>query len=76
MAAAPALVREEILRELPPNVASLSDAIREGKSTFEEAGGARAYFGYPAEATAEEGQRTIEALGEILAEAVEEALKG
>jgi creatinine amidohydrolase len=89
MAAAPALVREEILRELPPNVASLSDAIREGKSTFslsdairegkstfEEAGGPRAYFGYPAEATAEEGQRTIEALGEILAEAVEEALKG
>jgi creatinine amidohydrolase len=67
MAAAPALVRE---------VASLSDAIREGKSTFEEAGGPRAYFGYPAEATAEEGQRTIEALGEILAEAVEEALRG
>ncbi len=59
-----------------PAVASLSDAIREGKSTFEEAGGPRAYFGYPAEATAEEGQRTIEALGEILAEAVEEALKG
>ena len=76
MAAAPALVREEILRDLPPNAASLSDAIREGKSTFEEAGGPRAYFGYPAEATAEEGRRTIDALGEILAEAVEEALKG
>jgi creatinine amidohydrolase len=76
MAAAPALVREEIRRELPPNAASLSDAIREGKSTFEEAGGPRAYFGYPADATADEGQRTIEALGEILAEAVEEALRG
>lgn len=76
LATAPALVREEIRMGLPPNAASLSDAIREGKSTFEEAGGPRAYFGYPAEATAEEGQGTIEALGEILAEAVEEALKG
>ncbi len=76
MAVAPALVREEIRRELPANAASLSNAIREGKSTFEEAGGPRAYFGYPAEATAEEGRRTIEALGEILAEAVEEARRG
>lgn len=76
MAATPGLVREEIGRELPPNPASLSDAIREGKRTFEEAGGPRAYFGYPADATAEEGQRTIEVLGGILAEAVEEAMRG
>lgn len=76
MASAPALVREEARRGLPPNPASLSDAIRQGKSTFEEAGGPRAYFGYPAEATSEEGWRTIEALGEILAAAVQEALQG
>jgi creatinine amidohydrolase len=75
MAAAPGLVREEIRVALPPNPASLSDAIREGKRTFEEAGGPRAYFGQPAEATAEEGRETIEALGRILARAVREALE-
>ncbi len=75
MAAAPTLVREEIREGLAPNAASLSDAIREGKRTFEEAGGSRAYFGYPAEATAQEGRATIEALGRILARAVREALE-
>ncbi len=70
MAARPDLVREELRRELLPNPASLSTAIREGKSTFEEAGGPRAYFGHPADASAEEGQSTIETLGAILDEAV------
>jgi len=68
------LVRESLRRALPANPASLSTAIREGKQTFEEAGGARAYFGWPADATAEEGRATIAALGEILAEAVAGAL--
>jgi len=68
------LVREEIRKELPPNPASISKAIRSGARTFEEADGKRAYFGWPAEATAEEGRTTIEALGSILAEAVVEAL--
>jgi hypothetical protein len=36
-----------------------------------EAGGPRAYFGFPAEATAEEGRATIDALGAMLAEAVQ-----
>jgi creatinine amidohydrolase len=75
MAAAPELVREEIREALPPNPASLSDAIRDGKRTFEEAGGPRAYFGQPAEATAEEGRETVEVLGGILARAVREALE-
>ena len=48
----------------------LATAIREGKETFEEAGGPEAYFGYPAQASAEEGHKTIETLGQILAEAV------
>ena len=39
-----------------------------------EAGGADAYFGYPAEATAEEGAQTIAMLGRILEDAVVEAL--
>ena len=68
------LVREDVRRGLPPNPASLSSAIREGRSTFEEAGGPRAYFGWPAEATASEGRASVEALGQILCDAVIEAL--
>jgi creatinine amidohydrolase len=74
LAERPELVREAIRAELPANPESLSRAIRAGKTTFEEAGGPRAYFGYPAQASAEEGRATIEALGAILAEAVETAL--
>jgi len=74
MAARPDAVRETIRRALPPNPASLSDAIRAGKATFEESGGSRAYFGWPADATAAEGAATIATLGDILAEAVTAAL--
>jgi creatinine amidohydrolase len=62
------------MRSLPPNPASLSRAIRDGVATFEDAGGTRAYFGWPADATAEEGRTTIDALGQILCDAVLEAL--
>lgn len=70
MACRPELVREEARSGLPANPVSLSRAIRTGKASFEEAGGARAYFGFPAEASQLEGQRTIETLGAILQEAV------
>lgn len=70
LAARPAGVRETIRKSLVPNPQSLSDAIRSGKRTFEEAGGPRAYFGAPAAASAEEGTRLIDALGAILEEAV------
>ncbi|MBI3268085.1 MAG: creatininase family protein [Planctomycetes bacterium] len=70
LAARPELVREGLRTALPPNPASLSRAIRDGKSTFEEAGGPRAYFGDPAAAGADEGRATIETLGAILEEAV------
>lgn len=70
LAERPELVRDAIRATLPPNPASLSRAIRDGKQSFEEAGGRRAYFGSPAQATAEEGRATIEALGAILEEAV------
>lgn len=70
LAERPELVRDAIRATLPPNPASLSRAIRDGKQSFEEAGGRRAYFGFPAQATAEEGRATIEALGAILEEAV------
>ena len=55
---------------LPANPRSLATAIGEGKRTFRESGGERAYFGDPAAATAEEGRRSIEILGGILAESV------
>lgn len=75
MAAQPELVREEVRVALEPNPVSLSRAIREGLASFEEAGGPRAYFGRPAEATAEEGHATIEALGSILEEAILQQLE-
>jgi creatinine amidohydrolase len=75
MALAPELVREHIASALPPNPASLSTAIREGLASFEDAGGPRAYFGWPAEATREEGERTVDTLGGILADAVRAELE-
>jgi creatinine amidohydrolase len=71
LAERPELVREAAMAALPGNPASLSRAIRDGKQSFEEAGGDRAYFGFPAQATAEEGRATIEILGAILDEAVQ-----
>jgi creatinine amidohydrolase len=68
MAERPDLVRA-VRTQLAPNPHSLSVAIRTGHTTFAEAGGPRAYFGWPAEATADEGRELIEALGAILAEA-------
>ena len=74
LAERPELVREAIRGGLPPNAVSLSEAIRAGAGTFEEAGGPRAYFGDPAAATAEEGRDTVAALGRIVADAIDQAL--
>ena len=76
LAERPELVREAARAGLPPNPVSLSEAIRAGAGTFEEAGGPRAYFGDPAAATAEEGRETVTVLGGIVADAVDEALAG
>ncbi|MAQ17937.1 MAG: hypothetical protein CMN30_24455 [Sandaracinus sp.] len=67
MAATPFLVKREVQQGLPANPSSLSVAIREGKGSFEEAGGPRAYFGYPAEASEAEGHRLYEVLADIFA---------
>jgi creatinine amidohydrolase len=74
LAERPELVREGVMAGLPANPASLSRAIKDGKRSFEEAGGDRAYFGFPSQATAEEGRATIEVLGAILEEAVQAEL--
>jgi creatinine amidohydrolase len=76
LAARPETVDTDAMRDLPDNDHSLSVAIREGKSSFEEAGGPRAYFGQPSRASAEEGRETIDVLGAIVADAVAEALGG
>ena len=74
LAERPELVREGTMAGLAANPASLSRAIRDGKQSFEEAGGVRAYFGYPGRASAEEGRATVEVLGGILDEAVQAEL--
>jgi creatinine amidohydrolase len=70
LAERPELVRDT-MATLPANPSSLSRAIREGKSSFEEADGPRAYFGFPAQATADEGRASVDVLGAIIDEAVE-----
>ena len=70
LAVRPDLVREGERKGLPPNPASLSDAIRAGRETFAAAGGPDAYFGWPADATAREGEDLLATLGAIVAEAV------
>jgi creatinine amidohydrolase len=68
------LVRTDVMSTLTPNPRSLVDAIRAGQTTFAEAGGPDAYFGFPADATAEEGRAIVETLGAILADAVVDAI--
>jgi len=70
LAERPDLYRAEVAADLEPNPSSLSTAIRDGHETFEQAGGPRAYFGWPAEATADEGRATVRTLGHLLAEAI------
>lgn len=76
LAETPALVRSEVAARLEPNPSSLSTAISAGARTFAEAGGPRAYFGWPADATAAEGHATVRLLGTLLAAAVREAREG
>lgn len=68
-----ASVREDVRAGLAPNPTSLLDGIQAGARAFEAMGGEQAYFGYPADATVEEGRDTIATLGAILAEAVIES---
>jgi creatinine amidohydrolase len=72
LAERPELFRRDLAERLEPNPASLTTAIRAGAGSFQEAGGPRAYFGWPAEATAEEGRDTVRTLGIMLAEAIRE----
>jgi len=75
LAERPGLVRRDVMARLAANPRSLVEAIQRGDATFAAAGGPDAYFGYPAEATPEEGRAIIDTLGKILEEAVLECLK-
>lgn len=70
--ARPELVREESMRALEPKLISLSQAIRAGARRFTEIGGDEAYFGTPAGATTEEGERTFEILSGMIVTALDE----
>ncbi len=74
IAATPDLVREEIRASLQPVPISLSQAIKQGASSFKEAGGTSAYFGSPSAATRAEGESTYQALAAMVEIAVLEAL--
>ncbi len=74
LAERPDLVRRDLLASLAPNPRSLLDAIGRGERTFTAAGGPDAYFGSPADATAEEGREIVRLLGAILEESVIDAI--
>lgn len=68
LAADPGAVRLERLPELEPVWIDLPARLQGGARTFDEAGGVQAYFGNPATASVEEGERLIGTLGEIVVE--------
>jgi len=72
----PELVREEVRAALTPKLISLSQAICAGARRFTEIGGDQAYFGSPAEATAEEGERVFEILAGMIVTALDEIDSG
>jgi creatinine amidohydrolase len=66
LASRPDLVEVEALATLPPVRIDLPGRLLEGATTFQEAGGVDGYFGNPAEASAEEGDRLYGVLVEMV----------
>jgi creatinine amidohydrolase len=73
MSAAPDLVRERERARLAP-IGGLAAGLKKGAKTFEEAGGEDAFFGDPTVASAEDGNKALEALGEVVSVSVMEQL--
>lgn len=71
----PGLVREDRMAALESNMIDMPAAIAAGQTDFLAMGMDRAYCGAPAEATAEEGERSFEILAELLIELVREVAK-
>lgn len=70
LACAPHRVREEERKKLPTLEVDLGQKIRDGARDFLECGGDEAYFGSPALATAEEGERLLEVLARAVVDVV------
>jgi creatinine amidohydrolase len=75
MASRPELVDEPERIQSEDNPNSLTEAFAKGAKTFAEAGGPQAYFGYPRQATPEEGVDTYEKMAGALVDAITNALK-
>jgi creatinine amidohydrolase/Fe(II)-dependent formamide hydrolase-like protein len=73
MAAAPQMVRERERISLAP-IDGLMPALKKGAKTFADAGGEDTYFGDPTAASAEDGEASFEALGDILSLSIMEHL--
>lgn len=74
LAIRPDLVDEVIARGLPPHIVALHDKIAAGAQGFADCGLDQAYCGTPADATAEEGERSLATLAQMVVEAVVESL--
>ena len=72
LAERPELVEQERMRTLQMKMIDMPAAIRSGRTSFVAMGMDQAYAGAPAEATAEEGEQTFEALVDILVELIRE----
>ena len=70
----PDLVDRAAGEALADNPASLTEAFARGATTFAEAGGPEAYFGYPRRAGAAEGEASYAVMAEALADAVIDSL--
>jgi creatinine amidohydrolase len=72
LAIRPELVKTDVAARLPEYVVPLHERIAAGARDFVECGVDRAYCGNPAGASAEEGERSLEVLSEMVVEAVEQ----
>ena len=75
LAAAPQLVDVAAMKALPTLEVDLPGVIKGGAKNFLECGGPDAYFGAPAEATAEEGERLFAIITDATTASIEGALK-
>nr|WP_255215997.1 creatininase family protein [Pseudenhygromyxa sp. WMMC2535] len=73
LAVDPGLVRQDIARGLPEHHVPLHEHIARGAQSFLDCGLDQAYCGTPAQASAEEGERSYDALAAMVADAVDEA---
>lgn len=72
LAAAPDRVRQDLVSSLKPVLVDLPAQLRAGATSFVEAGGTEGYFGNPALASAEDGERLFDALAHMIVTAIQE----